>query len=104
MVFRKLDELNAQDVLLFVLNSSTLLNGVYVLTGLGLSGGLFSVLVLFRRQEKACRVKVRVSHSWAPNAMAMNLCPGVDIDRLKLNLSVHLVCSIFLFYNATKSI
>lgn len=86
-----------------MLNSSTLLNGVYVLTGLGLSD-LFSVLVLFRRQEKAYRVKVRVSHSWARNATAMNLCPCVDMDRLNLNLSVHAVCSVFLFYNATKNI
>lgn len=102
LVFGKLAELGSQDVLLLVLNSSTLLNGVYVLTGLGLSGALLSELVLFRRQEKAHSVKVRAPHSW--NAMAVNLCLCIDIDRLKLNLSVHLVCSILLFYNAPMSI
>lgn len=65
--------MSSQDVLLLVLNSSTLLNGVYVLTSLGLSGALFSEFVLFRRQEKAYSVKVRVSHSWARNAMALTL-------------------------------
>lgn len=86
LVFGKHVDLNAQDVLFFVLNSNTLLNGVYVLTGLALSGDLlFSVLVLLRRQEKAYKVNVRVSDSWAGNAMAMNLCLVTDIDRLKLN-------------------
>lgn len=105
LVFRKYVDLNAQDVLFFVLNSNTLLKGVYVLTGLALSGDLlFSVLVLLRRQEKAYRVNVRVSDSWPRNATAMNLCLGIDIDRLKLNYSVYLICSMFLFYNPTKNI
>lgn len=89
--------MNAQDVLFFVLNSNTLLNGVYVLTSLALSGDLlFSVLVLLRKQEKAYVVNVRVSDSWAGNATAMNLCLVIDIDRLKLNSSVYLIGAIFL--------
>lgn len=105
LLFRKHVDLNAQDVLFFVLNSNTLLNGVYVLTGLALSGDLlFSVLGLLRRQGKAYRVNVRVSDSWAGNATAMNLCLVIDIDRLELNYSVYLICSIFLFYSATKNI
>jgi len=84
LVFRKHVDLDAQDVLFFVLNSNTLLNGVYVFIGLALSGDLlFSVLVLLRRQEKAHRVNVRVSDSWAGNATAMNLCLVTDIDGLK---------------------
>lgn len=105
LVFRKHVDSNAQDVLFFVLNSNTLLNGVYVLTGLALSGDLlFSLLVLFRRFKKGYRVNVRVSDSWAGNTKAMNLCLITDIDRLKLNYSVYLVRSIILFCNATQSI
>lgn len=98
LAFRKHIDLKAQDVLFFVLNSNTLLNGVYVLTGRALSGDLlFSVLVLLRRQERAYRVNVRVSDSWPGNATAMNLCLVSYIDRLKLNYLVYLICSIFLF-------
>lgn len=61
LIFSKHVELNAQDVLFFVLNSNTLLKGVYVLTGLALSGDLpFSAPVLLRRQGKVYKLTAEI--------------------------------------------
>lgn len=52
--------------------------------------------------KKNCRVNVRALDNWAESDTAINLC--LVIDRLKLNYSMCLVCSIFILYNAANNI